>query len=42
MGVVIPLEGAGAKKRASIEPLVELTQAGQTQVGSALRECGLL
>ncbi|MBK7616487.1 MAG: 4-hydroxy-tetrahydrodipicolinate synthase [Vitreoscilla sp.] len=23
-------------------PLVELTQAGQTQVGSALRECGLL
>ena len=32
MGVVIPLEGAGSKKRASIEPLVKLTQADMDRV----------
>ena len=36
MGVVIPLDGAGNKKRASIEPLVKLTQADMDRVNEAI------
>ena len=32
MGVVIPLDAAGNKKRASIEPLVKLTLADMERV----------
>src|SRR6476660_6751052 len=36
MGVVIPLDGAGNKKRASIEPLVKLTLADMERVNEAI------
>ena len=36
MGVVIPLDGAGNKKRASIEPLVKLTQADMERVNESI------
>jgi octaprenyl-diphosphate synthase len=36
MGVVIPLEGAGNKKRASIEPLVRFTQTDMERVNDAI------
>ncbi len=36
MGVVIALEGAGSKKRASIEPLVKLTQADMVRVNESI------
>ena len=36
MGVVIPLEGAGNKKRASIEPLVRLTKADMERVNESI------
>ena len=36
MGVVIALEGAGAKKRASIEPLVKLTRADMDRVNESI------
>ena len=36
MGVVIPLDGAGNKKRASIEPLVKLTLADMERVNESI------
>ena len=36
MGVVISLEGAGSKKRASIEPLVKLTLSDMERVNEAI------
>ena len=36
MGVVIPLDGAGNKKRASIEPLLQLTAADMDRVNEAI------
>jgi octaprenyl-diphosphate synthase len=36
MGVVIALEGAGTKKRASIEPLVKLTHADMERVNESI------
>jgi octaprenyl-diphosphate synthase len=36
MGVVIPLDGAGNKKRASIEPLVKLTASDMERVNESI------